>query len=322
MLINLNTKQIKLLLTLNNIKLRNFYLLILFFVISNNFLFSKDILEKIVKLKFQEVIIRLDNGDVFSCELLDYSVENDSTIKIEVQTKIGKTTIFSNEILDIMHYQDYNRHSHRIFLLPTAEPIANNSFIGNWELLFFYLGVGFNDYISITAGRSFIPTVRYEDQISVINAKTTVFSQKWEDMPGNMSVAIGYNYTLINEKNKISNIYSALTFRTAKSVLTASVFTKLGNDDFYEVRLENNLTSFAYENGSFGIALGVDTRFSTTKDIHFIGEFWNSNITKPSNSGVLAGFRIGNTKLSADFGIAIFSSPVFLPFTSFSWTPF
>ena len=322
MLINLNKKQINLHSTNKNVKLVNFYLILVIFIISSNYLLSKSFIEKIENLKFKEVIIRLDNGDVFSCELLDYSMQNDSIVKLEVQTKIGKTTIFSNEILDIMHYQDYNRHSHRIFLLPTAEPIAQNSFIGNWELLFFYLGVGFNDYVSITAGRSFIPAVRYEDQISIINAKATVFSQKWEDMPGNMSVAIGYNYALINEKNKISNIYSALTFRTAKSVLTASVFTKLGSDDFYEVRLENNLTSFAYENGSFGFAFGLDTRFSTTKDIHFIGEFWNSNITKPSNSGVLVGFRLGNTKLSADFGIAVFSSPVFLPFTSFVWTPF
>jgi hypothetical protein len=49
---------------------------------------------------------------------------------------------------------------------------------------------------------------------------------------------------------------------------------------------------------------------------------WNSDITKPSNSGILLGFRIGNSNVSADFGLAIFTTPYFIPFTSFVWTPF
>jgi hypothetical protein len=79
---------------------------------------------------------------------------------------------------------------------------------------------------------------------------------------------------------------------------------------------------FVYEDGSFGLALGVDTHLSAWKDVRIIGELWNSNISKPTDTGVLLGVRLGNTKFSADFGLALFTSPFLLPFTSFSWTPF
>ncbi len=274
------------------------------------------------KYKFTQVIVRLNNGDVFSCELLNYEVEDGKVTKLEVATAIGKTKIFADEIAEIMHYQDYNRHSHRIYILPTAEPISGNHFIGNYEILFFYFGFGVSDYLSITAGRSVIPSIRSQEQISVVNAKATLFQQYWESMEGNMSIALGGNYALVNSNNVISHLYSAVSFRGAKSILTASVFAKIGQNDYYEARFGENFLPFSFENGSFGFALGLDTRFSSTRDIHFIGELWNSNITKPGSSGLLLGFRIANTKVAADFGIAVFGSPYFVPFTSFTWTPF
>lgn len=274
------------------------------------------------RYKYQNVIIRLNNGDIFSCEILNYEFENGKINKLEVSTAIGKTTIFVEEIAEIMHYQDYNRHSHRIYLLPTAEPISNNHFVGNFEILFFYGGFGISDYISITAGRSVIPTVRSQEQISIVNAKATLFQQYWESMEGNMSLAFGYNYALVNSNNTISHLYSSISFRGAKSILTASIFTKLGQKDYYEARFGDNFLPFTFENGSFGFALGLDTRFSSTRDIHFIGELWNSNITKPGSSALLIGLRLGNTKVAADFGLAVYGSPYFIPFTSFAWTPF
>lgn len=278
--------------------------------------------ELIDKYKFTQVIIRLNNGDIFSCEIQNYELEDGKISKIEVVTAIGKTKIFADEIAEIMHYQDYNRHSHRIYILPTAEPISDNHFVGNFEIMFFYLGFGISDYVSITAGRSVIPSIRSQEQISVVNAKATLFQQYWESMEGNMSIAIGYNHALVNSNNTISHAYSAVSFRGAKSILTASVFAKIGSKDYHEARFGENFFPFAFENGSFGFALGLDTRFSSTKDVHFIGELWNSNITKPGSSGLLLGFRIGNTKVAADFGIAVFGSPYFVPFTSFAWTPF
>ena len=294
-----------------------------FLIISNNIVLASIITPEFLdKHKFSQVIIRLNNGDTFSCEILNYELEDGKVSKLEVVTAIGKTKIFVDEIAEIKHYQDYNRHSHRIYLLPTAEPISNNHFIGNFQVLFFYGGFGISEYLSVTAGRSVIPSIRSQDQISVINAKATVFQQFWETMEGNMSIAFGYNYALVNSNNVISHLYSSISFRGAKSLLTTSVFTKLGKNDYYEARFGENFLPFSFENGSFGFALGLDTRFSSTRDIHFIGELWNSNITKPGNSGLLIGLRLGNTKVAADFGIAVFGSPYFIPFTSFAWTPF
>ncbi len=294
------------------------------FLLTNSvFLTASEISSEFLeKYKYTQVIIRLNNGDLFSCEILNYELEDGKVNKLEVSTAIGKTKIFVDEIAEILHYQDYNRHSHRIYLLPTAEPISSNHFVGNFEILFFYGGFGISDYISITAGRSVIPAVRSQDQISVINAKATLYQHYWETMEGNMSIALGYNYSLVNNNNTISHLYSSVSFRGAKSILTASMFTKLGINDYYKARFGDNFLPFTFEDGSFGFALGLDTRFSSTRDIHFIGELWNSNITKPGNSALFIGLRLGNSKVAADFGIAVFGSPYFLPFTSFAWTPF
>lgn len=298
-------------------------LALLIFCISSKNLYANEIDIKILeKYKFTQVIVRLNNGDVFSCEILNYELEDGKVNKVEVVTAIGKTKIFADEIAEIVHYQGYNRHSHRIFILPTAEPISGNHFVGNFEILFFYVGFGISDYLSITAGRSVIPTIRSQEQFSVVNAKATLYQQYWDSMEGNMSIALGYNHALVNSDNTVSHIYSAISFRGAKSILTASVFAKIGSKDFYEARFEENFLPFSFENGSIGFAIGLDTRFSSTRDIHFIGELWNSNITKPGSSGLLLGFRIGNTKIAADFGLAVFGSPYFVPFTSFAWTPF
>lgn len=269
-----------------------------------------------------EVIIRLTNGDLLTCEIKDYDAVGDSLISISVKTKIGSTKIYLSEISEITTIAELNRNSHRIFILPTAEPIGRNTFIGNFELLFFYAGVGITDYVSITAGRSIIPGEPGDYQITNLNGKITFYRQYWESMSGSMSVAAGVNYAMLNSFNKITHLYSSLSFVTEKSVFTGSVYAKIGDKDYYEFNLRQDLYPFTFENGAFGIALGVDTRFSNWKNIHVIGELWNANITKPSNTGVMLGFRIGNTKLSADFGLALFTTPFVLPFTSFVWTPF
>lgn len=295
---------------------------ILLFFISFNKLLATLTKEFIDNNKHKPVVIRLNNGDVISCEITGYEFSNNEIGFLEVSTEIGKTKIYPSEIAEIIHYLDYNRHSHRIYILPTAEPIGDNHFVGNYEILFFYAGAGIGNLFSITAGRSILPTVLSEHQISIFNIKATLYQQYWETMEGNMSVAVGYNYAMVNNTNVISHPYGTISFRGAKSILTASVFTKIGNKDYYEARFGDNFLPFAYENGSFGFALGLTTRFASTRDIYFIGELWNSNITKPGNSALLLGFRIGNTKLAADFGISVFGAPYFVPFTNFIWTLF
>lgn len=300
----------------------HFILFMMFLQISNA---AIDV-QKVENMLQNEVYIRLTNGDNFTCELKDLDLQGDSLNSITILTKIGKTKVFASEIAEILLQSEMNRQSNRIFILPTAEPISSNHFIGNFELLFFYAGIGITDYVSITAGRSVIPGTPSEFQISEINAKATLYRQFWESMTGNMSVAVGVNHALLNNDNKLTHIYSAITFTTAKSVFTGAVFSKIGSKDFYEFKLSNgneiSTYPFAYEDGSFGLALGLDTRLSGWKDVHIISELWNSNIARPTDTGVLLGVRLANTRFSADFGLAFFTSPYLLPFTSFTWTPF
>lgn len=303
------------------------YLLIIFIIISSSInIFAEYTLQEVEPLLKQEVVIRLSNGDILTCEIKDIDSKEDNLLGLTVTTKIGKTTIYANEIIEIIPINKLNRQSHRIYFLPTAEPISKNHFIGNFELLFFYAGIGITDYFSITAGRSVIPGTPGEYQISLLNAKATVYKQYWESAPGHMSVAVGVNQAWLNSDNRLTHAYSSLSFTTEKSIYTGSVYAKLSGGDLYEFKLSNGINldnyPFVYEDGAFGIALGLDTKFSTMKDVHVIAELWNSNISQPTNTGVLLGVRIGNSKVSADFGLAFFTSPYLLPFTSFTWTPF
>ncbi|HOV92214.1 MAG TPA: hypothetical protein PLC04_03940 [Candidatus Kapabacteria bacterium] len=307
-----------------NIKTSRFPLfsLIIFFI-SFCALFSKEFNEyELYNLRDKDIIIRMMNGDILTAKILDFEKSDSGNYSISVQTPIGKTKVFSYEIAEVQPVEKYNRQSHRIYLLPTAEPIGQNHFIGDFEMLFLYGGVGISNFLSITAGTSIIPYIPLNDQISVANAKVTFLTLKGDTYLDKMSFALGGNYALINTENKLYHIYTSISITMPKTIASLSVFTKFGNHDVYAVHFDNNLFDMTYENGSFGIAAGLDTRFSTTKDIHFIGEVWNSDVAKPTNTAVLVGFRICNTTLSADFGVAITTSPFFIPFASFVWTPF
>ena len=95
---------------------------------------------------------------------------------IKFSTEIGTATIYEDQILEIKKVKNYYRQDHRIYLLPTANPIGNNHFIGNFELLMFYAGAGISDIVSITAGRTFMPSIRSDQQLSVANAKVTLLN--------------------------------------------------------------------------------------------------------------------------------------------------
>lgn len=299
------------------------FIFIILFVNLPNSLFSKDFSEdELQNLRDRDIIIRMMNGDILTCKILDFEQSDSVNEVITVQTQIGKTKVFSYEIAEIQLVEKYNRQTHRIFLLPTAEPIGRNHFIGDFEMLFLYAGVGISNFLSITAGTSVIPYIPLKDQISLVNTKFTLYTMNWESFEGKMSIALGGNYALMNTENKLYHVYSSVSFTMPKSIVSLSVFTKFGNQDVYNVHFDKNLFDMTYENGSFGIAAGLDTRFSATKDIHFIGEIWNSDVTRPTNTAVLVGFRLCNTTLAADFGVAISTSPFFIPFASFVWTPF
>lgn len=269
-----------------------------------------------------ECVIRLVNGDIITGVITDvFSSENEGA-GIKILTELGKATIYLNQIADIRIKDDYYRHNHRVFLLPTANPIKNNHFIGSFELLFLYFGAGISDIFSITAGRTIIPQVTSSQQISIINAKFTFLSMEFDSVARMVNLAVGGNLGFANHNNRFQHLYVVSTVRLYKTELTGSVYYKIGSDDFNFISYGNNLLELKYPNGSFGLGLGLDTEIPRMKGFHFIGELWNIDVERPTNTALVLGLRLCNTKVSADFGFALFTQPYIFPFVSFVWTPF
>lgn len=297
---------------------------ILFFILlffNNNILLSYSESE-LKSYEDYECIVRLKNGDIISGVITDtFTSENEGT-GIKILTELGKATIYINQIADIRIKDEYYRHNHRVFLLPTANPIKNNHFIGSFELLFLYFGGGISDFLSITAGRSIIPLLSSSQQISLINVKFTFLTMEFDSIARMVSLAVGGNLGFANHNNRFQHLYIASTVKLFKTELTGLVYYKLGSDDFNFIRYGNNLQELKYPNGSFGIGLGIDTEIPRLKGLHFIGELWNIDVERPTNTALMLGLRLCNTVVSADFGLALFTQPYLFPFVSFVWTPF
>lgn len=269
-----------------------------------------------------ECVIRLKNGDIITGVITEvFTSENEGT-GIKILTELGKATIYNNQIADIRFKDEFYRHNHRIFLLPTANPIKNNHFVGSFELLFLYFGAGISDFFSITAGRTIVPQVSSSQQISLINAKFTFFTMEFDSIARMVSLAIGGNLGFANHNNRFQHLYLVSTVKLFKTELTGTVIYKVGSDDFNFINYGNNIQELKYPNGSFGIGLGIDTEIPKTKGLHFIGELWNIDVERPTNTAIMLGLRLCNTSVSADFGLALFTQPYIFPFVSFVWTPF
>jgi hypothetical protein len=300
-------------------KILMIFIVLLLAVISS----KADILESFTGGSETVYIIRLNNGDMISGKLVEISNDTTDGGSIRFKTQIGTTTIYLKEISEVLIKDDVNRHSHRTFVMPTAEPIGDNHFISNYMLAFFYAGFGIYDYVSVTAGRSIIPTVLRQDQVGLINVKATLYTMEWETMKGGMSIALGGNLAFINDRNKFSHIYTNITFIGDRTDLTGMFFVKTGEADYYDFRFaEYQYPSVIYTNNSFGIGVGMTTKFTERNDLFFVGEIWNTDIQEVTNTAILAALRVQNSSFSADFGLMFFTVPAIFPVVNFAWTPF
>lgn len=289
----------------------------------SSFLYSEnDILKGILPNKNTEYIVRLNNGDLLSGFVIEIINDPEDGEGIKLKTVVGNAIIFANQIIEINPKAEQYRHGHSIYLLPTAEPISNNHFLGIYELMFLYAGAGLGDIVSITAGHSFLPGIASNQQISVMNVKLSLLSVEFEDVARKMTLALGGNLAYVNSHNRFIHLYGVSTIELSRTKLTASVFAKTGSKDVYDIYFGNNRIDLIYEDGSFGIGLGVDSKLIKRHDLHFIGELWNSNVAKPTNTAVLLGLRLCNSSFSSDFGITFVTVPYMIPFVSFKWTPF
>lgn len=269
-----------------------------------------------------ECVIRLKNGDIITGVITDVFNSETEGLGIKILTELGKATIYNNQIADVRIKDEYYRHNHRVFLLPTANPIKNNHFVGSFELLFLYLGAGISDFFSITAGRTIVPQVTSSQQISLINAKFTFLTMEFDSVARMVSLALGGNLGFANHNNRFQHLYVVSTVKLYKTELTGSVYYKVGSDDFNFIIYGNNMQELKYPNGAFGLGLGIDTEIPRMKGLHFIGELWNIDVERPTNTAIMLGLRLCNTAVSADFGFALFTQPYIFPFVSFVWTPF
>lgn len=280
---------------------------------------------KNLRLREIDYIVRLANGDLLTGKILEIIPKGADTPEegIILETMLGKLTIFVGEISEIRPRRSFYRHNHRAYIMPTAEPIGTDHFLGLWEFLFLYGGVGITDYVSVTAGRTIAPFVAFEEQATLVNVKITPASFELDESGNRLFTCIGGNFALANAVNPFWHAYAGATFKSSRTSITGHVFCKVNEPSVYRIRAGNFLDfSARYPGGTIGIGAALDTRLSDRHDLHFIGELWNANVLQPSATAVLCGLRISNSAVSMDAGLAFFTQPFVFPFVSFAWTPF
>lgn len=268
--------------------------------------------------------LRLITGDILTGVIVDLVDDEEQGEGIKIKTAIGTATVYASQIEELTPTDTAYPHQHRIFIMPTADPIGSNHFIGLYELFFLYGGAGISDILSITAGRTIVPSVPAADQVSVLNVKTTLYRRENQSMPGHMSFALGANLAWLNARNQLLNLYGVGTFTGARARITSVLFYKATGEDVVLASAGTiGSTTVQYEKGSVGIGIGLDTKLTEGRyDVHVIGELWNHNVSRPTNTAIMLGFRLWNTTFSADFGLTFFTAPAVAPVANFVWTPF
>lgn len=269
-------------------------------------------------------VVRLLNGDIVTGPIIETGNDQDGFF-IKISTQFGRARIYAKEIAWMEYADGEYRHGHRGYLMPTAIPIGNDHFLGDIEIAFLYAGAGIGNVVSITAGRSFIPTVPSADQVSHVNLKVTVAENENGLVEGGKQFyAVGVTGTWLNASNFLGNVYGVATFTGKRTAISTMLFAKVAGESPMQVRFGTLLDSanVYYANGTIGVGLSMDSRFSDAHDLHFVGELWNNDITRPSNTVLYLGLRLANDRIAMDFGMSVFTAPAVVPTVAFAWTPF
>jgi hypothetical protein len=326
-------------------------LLIFFFILTENIsLFAFSLIDFKENMDENAIYsIKLNNGDIVSGNIvacinsiyeLNLILNNKNSVGkdsnetfvpfIVINTLSEEIFIYEDEIMNIIERPSndniFQWQNHSLFLMPTANPISNKHFIGNYELFFIYGGIGIFNYLSISAGYSFIPFTNTNEQIAVINAKLSIPQILLSNINANIAFAVGANYAQINTKNKLTHIFSIATYNSLNinpANISIAVFYKAGQQEFPSTaRLFEREFTFDYQDGAFGICGGFEKHFNTRKDLSLLCEVWNADVTTPTNTAILVGLRLAGSNIYADFGLSVFTTPFVAPFFSFVWMPF
>lgn len=267
-------------------------------------------------------VLRLTNGDEIEGKIDSFIFDDEEGEGIKFDCEIGLAKIFYNQISEITLCSKYYRNSHKYFLLPTAIGIGKNHFIGLLEMFVLYGGVGITDYFSVIIGRSILPSIYSNQQLTLLNIKGSLPEINFEEIPRRFHLAFGGNLGFANNNNRFIHFYGVATALFYKTSLSFSVFYKAGSEDFYLIRYGVNSINMNYPNGSFGVSFGLDTKIPSYKGMHFIAELWNIDVQRPTHSGLFLGLRLSNSSICSDFGLGWFSQPFVVPIVNFTWSPF
>jgi len=267
--------------------------------------------------------VRTINGDVLS-GLTTQVKEDGRGNYIELTTINGRIRIYEENIAWIGLYIDSYRADSRGLLIPNAEPIGNDSYIGITEAVMPTVGIGYTPYLNVVAGRTIIPGIGAENQFSLVNIKSTLYEAENGLVEGGKQFyAVGFNASWVGDVNFIGHVYGAATFTGKRTRVTTLVHWKAVGKDVYTVST-GSLASpfqFPYINGTLGVGLMMDIRFPELHDVHLLGELWGADISRPSQSGLFVGLRQTNNQLTYDFGLGLLPRGVLVPIVNFAWTP-
>lgn len=257
-------------------------------------------------------IVRMQSGESFRGNLIGYT---DSTVTVQTefaQVVIPKRFIDSFDPLD----GPYRRRSQH-FLMPSASPNGPGAFLSNYELGFLYGGFGLGYGATVTAGATIIPGISMSSQIYHVGAKFTI------ERSAEYELAVGAAYTYITTSYPYAHIYAVGTFPVGNARYSALLLYRAAGQEAAPIEFQAfdfDTTRFILRYpGSLGVALGFDAPAFGRDDMYWIGEIWNNDITSPGNTVSMLGVRVTNERLSADFGLALFTAPFVVPVTSFTW---
>lgn len=257
-------------------------------------------------------IVQLESGDSFRGNLVGYT---DTTIT--VQTEFGDVTVPKRLISEFIPVEGpFIRRPHH-FLMPSASPTGPGGFISNYELGFLYGGFGLGYGATITAGATLVPGLALRSQLYHIGAKFTI-----ERSP-EYEIAVGATYTFLTLDHPYAHIYAVGTFPLGTGRYSGMLIYRAVGAEKAPIALQmfdyDTYRDTVYYIGSLGGAFGFDAPAFDRDDIRWVGEIWNNDFTKPQNTVSMLGVRVTNNRLSADFGLALFTQPFIVPVTSFTW---
>ncbi|MCS7000175.1 MAG: hypothetical protein NZ481_04780 [Candidatus Kapabacteria bacterium] len=267
-----------------------------------------------------DVFVRLVSGDELRGRLVAI-LEQDSVPAIKVRTAIGTARIDLDQIAEVRPLEQAYRHAWRTLLMPTAEPVGIHHSILSYELASLGAAIGIGQVGSLLLLRSIVPGIPSEHQLSMVNFKATVLQADYQQLEGYLSVAVGGNIAWINSPNRLQHVWVAGTFTRVRSRVTVMSFLNLSDRDVYQITAGTfGSVAMRYARHAVGFGLALDVQMPARDDLHVLAELWNSDLSRPYQTMVVAGVRLANTALALDAGVGV-ASQVLIPLVALSWTP-